>query len=119
MPDPYPDTIFTAVLQGLKPGEASVLPMPASAATDERRLLVRLVGHTAPKFQSFEDARGYVMRDVAQDQSEGLLQAEIARLRTAAKVTTDERALARLDLASFARMVSGSANAPPAPAVEQ
>jgi len=111
LPDPYPDTIFAAVLTGLKPGEAAVLPIPQTTASDERRLVVRLVWHKDRRYQSFEEARPFILRDVTQDESEQLLEAEIARLKIAAHVITFPSALARVDLAAWARQV-----APPEPA---
>ncbi len=109
LPDPYPDTLFAAVLQGLKPGESSVLPMPETKPGDERRLLLRLVRHQERKYQPFEAARGFVVRDVEQDQAEGILATVIARLKAETPVTVNERALARTDLAGWARMVEGAA----------
>jgi len=88
-----------------------VLPIPQTTASDERRLVVRLVGHKDRLYQSFEEARPFILRDVTQDESEQLLEAEIARLKIAAHVITFPSALARVDLAAWARQV-----APPEPA---
>ena len=64
---------------------------------------MRLVSHEDRHFQSFADARQYVLKDVSQAEDEQLLDADIARLKAAAHVTVNERALAKVDLAGWAR----------------
>lgn len=101
--DPYPDSSFGAVLATLKPGEGRVVPLPQTAADDPRRLLVLVVAHVDRRFQSFEEARAYVKRNAVEAETEQLLDAEIARLKAAAHVTTNQRALAKVDLAGWAQ----------------
>ena len=92
--DDYPDSALVKVVRRLKKDEivAQPLAQPPNVA------VMKMVERVEPRERSFAESRTFVVREVTSDQSETLLQAELARLHKRMSVTRNERALARVDL---------------------
>jgi hypothetical protein len=93
--DDYPDSALVRVVRKLKKDEIVAQPLaeqPPSVA------VMKMVERIEPRERSFAESRIFVVREVTADQSETLLQAELARLHKRMPVTRNEHALARVDL---------------------
>jgi len=94
--DNDPDSVLVAHLRGLKKGEVYVHALPGNAAGNFA--IVKFAERINHRDRTFPEARAYVVREVTADQSERLLQAELARLRRKMPVQRNEKALASVDL---------------------
>src|SRR5262249_2039417 len=94
--DDYPDSALVANLRSLKKDE--VLVQALSGEATGQYAICKFADRIEPRDRTFDEARTYVVREVTADQSERLLQAELARLRKKMPVVRNEHALATVDL---------------------
>lgn len=95
LPDSYADSALVRAVRRLKPGDilAQALALPNRGV-----VVLKMIEYVPFRMRPFDEARVFVAREVAAEQTEQLLQAELARLRKASPVTRNERALARVEL---------------------
>jgi hypothetical protein len=96
VPDAYPDSALIATLKRLKKGDVVVQPLTGDAAGNF--VIAKFDERVTPRDRTFAEARSYVVREVTADQSERILQAELARLRKKMPVQRNAKALASVDL---------------------
>ena len=94
--DDFPDSALVKAIRKLKPGQVVAQPLTGRGAPNVA--VMKFVERIEPRVRSFAEARTFVVREVTADQSETLLQKELARLRRTTKVQRNETALARVDL---------------------
>jgi hypothetical protein len=95
LPDAYPDTALVRAVRKLKPGD---ILAQALAPPNRGVVVLKMIEYVPFRMRPFDEGRVFAARDVAAEQTERLLQAELARLRKASPVTRNERALARVEL---------------------
>lgn len=95
LPDSYPDSVLVRHVKQLAPGGVMAYPLPDPSGGVA---MIRLSERVPFRRRTFEEARAFVARDLANEQTEVILKAELARLKRGMPVTRNEAALARLDL---------------------
>jgi hypothetical protein len=95
LPDAYADTALVRAVRKLRPGD---ILAQALAPPNRGVVVLRMIEYVPFRMRPFDEARVFAAREVAAEQTEQLLQAELARLRKASPVTRNDRALARVEL---------------------
>lgn len=88
------DSVLVARLAPLARGEA----FARAESPDGAWRVIRLVDRVAARIRPFEEARSFVVRDLAGREAESILTGQMAALVKAMPVRINERALAELDL---------------------